>query len=141
MAGAASSFTSRLLISSLFLASWFCAAEAQSTIPVVNGLSWTFYKSNCPKLESIVRKQLQKVFKKDIEQAAGLLRLHFHDCFVQVSRYFIYFKLILASAILFSCDMLLFFSNSKDLNCRDVMVQCCLMDQRVGRVSRTRLPT
>ncbi|KAJ6735984.1 PEROXIDASE 25-RELATED [Salix viminalis] len=83
MAGAASSFTSLLLISSLFLASWFCAAEAQSTIPVVNGLSWTFYKSNCPKLESIVRKQLQKVFKKDIEQAAGLLRLHFHDCFVQ----------------------------------------------------------
>ncbi|KAJ6306802.1 hypothetical protein OIU78_022003 [Salix suchowensis] len=83
MAGAASSFTSLLLISSLFLASWFCAAEAQSTIPVVNGLSWTFYKSNCPKLESIVRKQLKKVFKKDIEQAAGLLRLHFHDCFVQ----------------------------------------------------------
>ncbi|KAF9682772.1 hypothetical protein SADUNF_Sadunf05G0143200 [Salix dunnii] len=83
MASAANSFTSLLLLSSLFLASWFCATEAQSTIPVVNGLSWTFYKSNCPKLESIVRKQLQKVFKKDIEQAAGLLRLHFHDCFVQ----------------------------------------------------------
>ncbi|KAH8509104.1 hypothetical protein H0E87_011027 [Populus deltoides] len=83
MASAALSFTSLLLISSLFLASWFCATEAQGTIPIVNGLSWTFYKSKCPKVESIIRKQLEKVFKKDIEQAAGLLRLHFHDCFVQ----------------------------------------------------------
>ncbi|CAK7346746.1 unnamed protein product [Dovyalis caffra] len=77
------SSTSLLLISSLFLASWFCATEAQSTIPIVNGLSWTFYKSSCPKVESIIRKELEKVFKKDIGQAAGLLRLHFHDCFVQ----------------------------------------------------------
>lgn len=34
-------------------------------------------------MEKIVRKQLEKVFKEDIGQAAGLLRLHFHDCFVQ----------------------------------------------------------
>ncbi|GFP90437.1 peroxidase 12, partial [Phtheirospermum japonicum] len=46
-------------------------------------LSWNFYGSSYPKLESIVRKQLKKVFKDDIGQAAGLLRLHFHDCFVQ----------------------------------------------------------
>ncbi|KAL0351623.1 UNVERIFIED_CONTAM: Peroxidase 12, partial [Sesamum calycinum] len=45
--------------------------------------SWTYYDSSCPKLESIVRKQLKNVFKNDIGQAAGLLRLHFHDCFVQ----------------------------------------------------------
>jgi peroxidase len=51
----------------------------------VQGLSWTFYQSSCPKVESIIRKQLEKVFKKEIGQAAGLLRLHFHDCFVQVT--------------------------------------------------------
>lgn len=52
-------------------------------VPVAPGLSYSFYASNCPKLESIVRNQLKQVFQKDIVQAAGLLRLHFHDCFVQ----------------------------------------------------------
>ncbi|KAK1553945.1 hypothetical protein Q3G72_005562 [Acer saccharum] len=60
-------------------------SEAKTSVdaPIVNGLSWTFYKKSCPKAESIIRTQLKKVFKKDIGQAAGLLRLHFHDCFVQ----------------------------------------------------------
>ncbi|KAH9308217.1 hypothetical protein KI387_036128 [Taxus chinensis] len=51
--------------------------------PLVNGLSWTFYKRTCPKLESIVQKRIAQYLKQDITQAAGLLRLHFHDCFVQ----------------------------------------------------------
>ncbi|CAK7346745.1 unnamed protein product [Dovyalis caffra] len=82
MATGAKSFTF-LLISSLFLVSCFCAKGAQNPVPIVNGLSWTFYDYSCPKAESIIRKQLKKVFKNDIGQAAGLLRLHFHDCFVQ----------------------------------------------------------
>lgn len=49
----------------------------------VDGLSWTFYNETCPDLESIVNATLQQVFDTDITQAAGLLRLHFHDCFVQ----------------------------------------------------------
>ncbi|KAG2663051.1 hypothetical protein I3843_16G008500 [Carya illinoinensis] len=77
------SFSSVLLISSLLLASYAFASEVKSSVPIMKGLSWSFYDSKCPKLESIVRKQLKKVFKKDIGQAAGLLRLHFHDCFVQ----------------------------------------------------------
>ncbi|XP_021284657.1 peroxidase 12 [Herrania umbratica] len=76
-------FTAFLLISSLFLAPYFSISEADSSAPIESGLSWTFYESSCPKVESIIRKQLKKVFKKDIGQAAGLLRLHFHDCFVQ----------------------------------------------------------
>ncbi|WCJ43320.1 Peroxidase superfamily protein [Euphorbia peplus] len=71
-----------VLVSCLLVAFWFCAIEAQKKPPIVNGLSWTFYKSSCPKVESIIEKELKKVFKKDVEQAAGLLRLHFHDCFV-----------------------------------------------------------
>ncbi|KAJ9166833.1 hypothetical protein P3X46_021530 [Hevea brasiliensis] len=77
------SITPLLLISCVLLASCFSAIEAQKKPPIVNGLSWTFYKSSCPKVESIIRKELKKLFKKDVGQAAGLLRLHFHDCFVQ----------------------------------------------------------
>ncbi|XP_023743223.1 peroxidase 12 [Lactuca sativa] len=58
------------------------ASEAQTPAPAP-GLSYTFYRTTCPQLESIVRTQLQTVFNSDIGQAAGLLRLHFHDCFVQ----------------------------------------------------------
>ncbi|KAK2972583.1 hypothetical protein RJ640_020136 [Escallonia rubra] len=86
MATSAVSFNSNFYLikfSLLLVTSHFCVTEAQSSVPIVKGLSWSFYDSSCPKLESIVRKQLQKVFKKDIGQAAGLLRLHFHDCFVK----------------------------------------------------------
>ncbi|KAL6213890.1 hypothetical protein ACLB2K_013329 [Fragaria x ananassa] len=72
-----------LIVSSVLVSSYFGVSEAQPSVPVVKGLSWSFYDSSCPKLDSIVRKQLKKVFKEDIGQAAGLLRLHFHDCFVQ----------------------------------------------------------
>ncbi|KAL2232224.1 peroxidase 12 [Sesamum indicum] len=73
-----------LLFTSVLLWSYFPFAKAQGgSQSIVSGLSWTYYDSSCPKLESIVRKQLKKVFKNDIGQAAGLLRLHFHDCFVQ----------------------------------------------------------
>ncbi|GLJ25116.1 hypothetical protein SUGI_0480370 [Cryptomeria japonica] len=50
--------------------------------PLVDGLSWRFYKNTCPKLESIVEERIKFYLKEDITQAAGLLRLHFHDCFV-----------------------------------------------------------
>ncbi|GLJ48829.1 hypothetical protein SUGI_1029870 [Cryptomeria japonica] len=49
----------------------------------VDGLSWTFYNTTCPNLESIVQSTLDTFLDDDITQAAGLLRLHFHDCFVQ----------------------------------------------------------
>ncbi|KAK3230186.1 hypothetical protein Dsin_002067 [Dipteronia sinensis] len=77
----ACSIVSLLVISSCLLI--VSEAKTSAAAPIVNGLSWTFYKKSCPKAESIIRNQLKKVFKKDIGQAAGLLRLHFHDCFVQ----------------------------------------------------------
>ncbi|GLJ25167.1 hypothetical protein SUGI_0481400 [Cryptomeria japonica] len=51
--------------------------------PLANGLPWIFYKSTCPKMESIVKKWIKFYLNKDITQATGLLCLHFHDCFVQ----------------------------------------------------------
>ncbi|CAO2834117.1 unnamed protein product [Amaranthus hypochondriacus] len=67
-----------ILISSLVVSMSNC----QSTVPIVPGLSYTFYESSCPNLELIVRAHLWEVFNNNITQAAGLLRLHFHDCFV-----------------------------------------------------------
>eukprot|EP01018_Ginkgo_biloba_P009036 Gb_37296 [translate_table: standard] len=57
--------------------------DANAPPKPVDGLSWSFYKESCPKLESIVEKRINVYLKQDITQAAGLLRLHFHDCFVQ----------------------------------------------------------
>lgn len=48
-----------------------------------------FYSSSCPKAEAIIRATLQSHFDKDPTIAAGLLRLHFHDCFVQVFHHFL----------------------------------------------------
>ncbi|KNA09076.1 hypothetical protein SOVF_156890 [Spinacia oleracea] len=58
-------------------------SKSQSTVPVVNGLSYSYYSRSCPDLDFIIRDHLFDVFERDITQAAGLLRLHFHDCFVK----------------------------------------------------------
>ncbi|CAN0838659.1 Peroxidase 25 [Linum grandiflorum] len=42
-----------------------------------------FYSSSCSKAESIVKTTVESAFQKDPSLAPGLLRLHFHDCFVQ----------------------------------------------------------
>ncbi|XVF34663.1 hypothetical protein REPUB_Repub18cG0078200 [Reevesia pubescens] len=47
------------------------------------GLQNGFYSSSCQKAEAIVRSTVESHFNKDPTIAAGLLRLHFHDCFVQ----------------------------------------------------------
>lgn len=76
-------FACLLLISSALMGFSFSVIQAQSRPPIVNGLSWTFYQTTCPQLEAIIRSELQQVFATNIGQAAGLLRLQFHDCFVQ----------------------------------------------------------
>ncbi|KAJ0960334.1 hypothetical protein J5N97_001852 [Dioscorea zingiberensis] len=55
------------------------AINAQGT----TGLQTGFYSSTCPKAESTVRSTVEKYFNRDPTIAPGLLRLHFHDCFVQ----------------------------------------------------------
>ncbi|KAK1416190.1 hypothetical protein QVD17_31979 [Tagetes erecta] len=46
-------------------------------------LSLDHYKSSCPNAEAIVRKEMECAVQSDLRNAALILRLHFHDCFVQ----------------------------------------------------------
>ncbi|XP_057742294.1 peroxidase 25-like isoform X2 [Arachis stenosperma] len=54
------------------------------TLAVVQAqLRTGFYSSSCPSAEAIIRSTVESHFNKDPTIAPGLLRLHFHDCFVQ----------------------------------------------------------
>ncbi|MCO5600052.1 hypothetical protein L7F22_054160 [Adiantum nelumboides] len=59
------------------------AKALKPLVELVSGLSWSFYEESCPLLPSIVHSTLKPFLDDDITQAAGILRLHFHDCFVQ----------------------------------------------------------
>lgn len=54
-----------------------------SITDTVNGkLSSTFYDKSCPKALSIVQAGVKQAVAKEKRMGASLLRLHFHDCFV-----------------------------------------------------------
>ncbi|KAK4441507.1 Peroxidase N [Sesamum alatum] len=45
-------------------------------------LTVDFYSASCPNLLSIVRREVKNAIRNEMRMAASLLRLHFHDCFV-----------------------------------------------------------
>ncbi|KAL9365709.1 hypothetical protein Peur_043582 [Populus x canadensis] len=67
-AGAAASF-----MFMLFLLNTACQAH----------LSPAFYDSSCPNALSAIRTAIRSAIASDRRMAASLIRLHFHDCFVQ----------------------------------------------------------
>ncbi|KAJ9146064.1 hypothetical protein P3X46_028379 [Hevea brasiliensis] len=86
MATAKSFSTPILFISFLLLASCLSSAsetKIKANVTIANGLAYGFYRYICPQVEVLVRSYLRQVFSRDVGQAAGLLRLHAHDCFVQ----------------------------------------------------------
>jgi peroxidase len=72
-------------------------------LSVQSQLKTGFYSTSCSKAEAIVRSTVESYFKKDPTIAAGLLRLHFHDCFVQVYIY-IYIYSPPPLACLYNCQ-------------------------------------
>lgn len=54
------------------------------------GLFPEFYQYSCPQADDIVMSVLRKAIARDSRIPASLLRLHFHDCFVQVLHLVLY---------------------------------------------------
>lgn len=53
-------------------------------VAMATGLTTTYYDRSCPQLQSIVKAEVQRAVKDEKRMAASLIRLHFHDCFVNV---------------------------------------------------------
>ncbi|KAG9459819.1 hypothetical protein H6P81_004327 [Aristolochia fimbriata] len=62
------------LMAGVVVTSLFMGSKAQ--------LSANFYSTTCPNVSSIVSGVLQQALSSDSRIAASLIRLHFHDCFV-----------------------------------------------------------
>lgn len=56
-----------------------------ASMEVRSQLSPGFYWQSCPNLLRVVRRQVAAAVSNETRIAASLLRLHFHDCFVNVT--------------------------------------------------------
>lgn len=80
-----------------------------------------FYSNTCPHAESIVQAVVRGAVASDPNMAAVLLRLHFHDCFVEVCVFYIIYLVFVSfcsSIFVLICDM-----DYWIISFRDVMVQ------------------
>lgn len=73
------------------ISSWFVVLLAviyllaASTSTSNAQLTPNFYSSSCPQLLSTVKSVVQSAIGKEARMGASLLRLFFHDCFVNVN--------------------------------------------------------
>ncbi|KAK7331264.1 hypothetical protein VNO77_25484 [Canavalia gladiata] len=75
---------SSLSVSIMKVVALWCVVVVVGALPISDAqLDPSFYKNSCPKVHSIVRGVLRNVSKSDPRILASLIRLHFHDCFVQ----------------------------------------------------------
>lgn len=63
----------------------FMEGEFPNEAHPLTGLCPQYYQFTCPQADQIVISVLKEAIAKDPRMAASILRLHFHDCFVQVT--------------------------------------------------------
>ncbi|XP_060196700.1 lignin-forming anionic peroxidase-like [Lycium barbarum] len=66
----------RFVVAILFLVSVFGVSNAHYK------LTPTFYDCTCPNVTDIVRGVMEQIQRRDVRAGAKIIRLHFHDCFV-----------------------------------------------------------
>ncbi|PHT58924.1 Peroxidase 15 [Capsicum baccatum] len=66
----------RFILAILFLVSIFGVSNAHYK------LSPTFYALTCPNVIHVVRDVMEQIQRRDVRAGAKIIRLHFHDCFV-----------------------------------------------------------
>jgi peroxidase len=62
-------------------------------LPCHGKLSTKFYAKSCPGVATIVRSAMAQAVAKEPRMGASIIRLFFHDCFVNVGR--IYYPVII----------------------------------------------
>ena len=50
-------------------------------------LAMDYYMMRCPFAEMVVKNTVNQALRNDPTLAAGLLRMHFHDCFIQAYKH------------------------------------------------------
>jgi hypothetical protein len=77
-----------LVLQLVVCSSLLSVAQAQLPAAVPTQLSFTYYAKTCPAVYTIVDRVVwQHIQQSGRNIVGGLLRLHFHDCFVRVSVY------------------------------------------------------
>lgn len=54
-----------------------------------------FYENTCTNVESIIQEEVERAFITNKGIAPGLVRMHFHDCFVRVKLVSSYINIIM----------------------------------------------
>jgi hypothetical protein len=106
-------------------------------------LSTGFYSYSCPGVYDAVKSVMQAAIAREQRMGASILRLFFHDCFVQVitnttnnitQKYYLMINLITYS-------YLFIIRNFHYSACRVATRRCCWMTRPVSRARRWRRPT
>jgi peroxidase len=73
-------------MNSLNLIALCCVMVVFGGLPLTSNaqLDPLFYVKTCPQLHTIVQDIIRNVTRQDPSMPPSLIRLHFHDCFVQV---------------------------------------------------------
>ncbi|KAF8378253.1 hypothetical protein HHK36_029592 [Tetracentron sinense] len=73
----------KMVVSSLLVVFLLIQVTINGAIFGVDGLRMDYYIMSCPFAENMVRNTVNRALNSDPTLAAALLRMHFHDCFIQ----------------------------------------------------------